>query len=65
MIDCDKIKKLVDKIPDEIILDLWNIGQEHDYASIRGEREWNEEDEFWRQISYAGRERGCVVSEFL
>lgn len=59
MIDCEKIKKLVDQIPDNILLDLWIIAQEHDYASIREEREWNEEDEFWRQVGYACREGRC------
>ena len=52
----EKLRKWVQTIPQSILSELWNIGQEHDYASVRQERRWNQEDEFWRQISYAHRE---------
>ncbi len=57
-IDIEKIKEIVKKIPSCDIYDLWKIGQYHDYASVKGERDWNIEDEFWRQIGYEMRERG-------
>lgn len=58
MIDMEKIKDIIHKIPLHDIIDMWEIGQEHDYASIRGERSWNMEDEFWRQVGYEMRRRG-------
>lgn len=58
MIDDKKWKTIVSQIPNNILTDLWSLSQIHDYASVRQERDWNDEDEFWRQISYAFRERG-------
>ena len=51
----EKLKKWIKTIPQSILSRLWEISQEHDYASIREVREWNEEDEFWTHISYAHR----------
>ena len=51
-----KLKEFIKLIPLDLIYELWDISQEHDYASIREEREWNREDEFWQRISYAHRE---------
>ena len=58
MIDSKKIKDIIQKLPLLDIIELWEIGQEHDYASVRQEREWTEEDEFWRQVGYEMRKRG-------
>ena len=53
-----RIRNFIKSIPNSILMDLWIIGQEHDYASIREERDWNIEDEFWQQIGYRLREVG-------
>lgn len=58
MIDEKRIVEIIKYIPDGDLCYLWEIGQDHDYACIRGERTWNLEDEFWRQIGYAMRIRG-------
>lgn len=58
MIDPKKIKEIIAKISSDDIIYLWEIGQEHDYASIRQARNWNLEDEFWRQVGYEMRKRG-------
>ncbi len=58
MIDCKRSKEILKHIPSDLIYDLWKIGADHDYASVRQEREWTEEDEFWRQVGYEMRIRG-------
>ena len=54
----EKLVKFIKNIPSDILSNLWSISQLHDYASVREEREWNEEDEFWRQVGYAQRVGG-------
>ena len=58
MIDSKRVKEILKFIPDNHIYSLWKIGADHDYASVRQEREWTEEDEFWRQVGYEMRIRG-------
>lgn len=58
MIDDSKIKDILAKLTDDDIFYLWTLSQEHIYDSVHQAREWNEEDEFWRQVGYEGRLRG-------
>lgn len=58
MIDSNKIQAVLVRMPWNDIIYLWEIGQEHEYNSIGGGRDWNIEDEFWRQVGYEMRRRG-------
>ena len=50
----DKIRKWIKTIPQEIIDEIWDLSQLHEY---RFEEKYNDEDEFWRCVSNAFREQ--------